>query len=314
MPERDFLDINEKTSKDNPVDFSEGDFFNPGRTRVNDFKRTANSVHRGNMGAEAAHDSFRVTPPLPSGGGESAAHVNVTDEKMVWVGAIFVFVVVLVFLIGFWLGKNTIRDITAGRTTYNQRMEERLEQKKVENQLANGMVSVSPDTVSVASASANVTPVVSVTPVTPVVPTTAPILPDRHEDSVTEAPRTVPARKAAVPESKVKLETKKEAALKKTVVAAVPAKKDAVAPAVEAKKGDYTLQVSAHTSMDKARFIEDQMRALGLSAYIVEATVNGITYYRVRVGRFAGKTEADAALAKVRASQYGKDSFLLNLD
>ena len=77
--------------------------------------------------------------------------------------------------------------------------------------------------------------------------------------------------------------------------------------------GKYTIQVSAHTSMEKAREVEDGLRKDGLESYLVEANVNGIIYYRVRVGKFSSKDDALKAVQKIKETPQGRDSMILNL-
>ena len=153
-------------------------------------------------------------------------------------------------------------------------------------------------------------------PQTPVISST-PLVSQPVKEEVIDPIRTAPAVNYPKYEPKnIKLQTTKDVSKVNTIVARKTpiAATKSVKTTVNTIKGDFTIQVSAHTSMDKARFIEDNMRALNLNAYIVEANVNGITYYRVRVGKFNTKNDADIALARIKSSSFGKDSFVVNLN
>ncbi len=66
-------------------------------------------------------------------------------------------------------------------------------------------------------------------------------------------------------------------------------------------KGSYLLQIAAYTNNEEA----DQQRARlaieGYEAYISSHEINGVQYYRVRIGPFAKMAEADALRKKLQA-------------
>jgi cell division protein FtsN len=66
-------------------------------------------------------------------------------------------------------------------------------------------------------------------------------------------------------------------------------------------KGSYILQIAAYTSNEEA----DQQRARlaieGYEVYISPHEINGVQYYRVRIGPFAKMAEADALRKKLQA-------------
>ncbi len=298
MSDPDYIDLfpnnNQKGTDMVDEEFNmDEEIFNPGRSKINDYKHTSKTIQRGNSMQGAA--SMNERNQQASYGEKPKRFINLSDEKIVWAGAIFVFFGVFVFLVGYWLGKSTLKDITFGNKQYQQKIEERLDQKKLENNLAvngttltepvkNGDESSVPAVENKQSGSAIASPL-----------------------NVTNLPKenvlTVPSIHPVKPENKnVKLQNQNA---KNT-----PTKNQA-----QSKQEDnYIIQVSAHTSMEKARSVEDNLRKSGFQSYLVEASVNGVTYYRVRVGKFSGKDEAQAALKKIKGFPIGKDSLILNLN
>jgi len=223
-----------------------------------------------------------------------------SDDKVVWVTAIFVFFGIMVFLLGYWLGKTSVKDLFTKEKALLAEKEEKLNQQKVEN-------------LALSSATSTDVPV---------------IVQKKVETSQIEAPKTeITEENPPVKTSKVSLvsqganssskvvsfkgnEVKKDV---KEIKNETVLKKEEKKVEIQQPQEEFVIQVSAHTSMEKARAIEEAMRKLGFNSYLVEATVGGVTYYRVRVGKFFSKKEAEAALAKIKASQYGKDGFLINL-
>jgi cell division septation protein DedD len=223
-----------------------------------------------------------------------------SDDKVVWVTAIFVFFGIMVFLLGYWLGKTSVKDLFTKEKAFLAEKEEKLNQQKVEN-------------LALSSATSTDVPV---------------IVQKKVETSQIEAPQTeITEENPPVKTSKVSLVSQganssskvvsfKEKDVKKDVKEVkneTVLKKEEKKVEMQQPQEEFVIQVSAHTSMEKARAIEEAMRKLGFNSYLVEATVGGVTYYRVRVGKFFSKKEAEAALAKIKASQYGKDGFLINL-
>ncbi len=267
----------------------EDQIYNPGRSRINDYKHTSSTIQKGQIsfsGENAAH-------PRPAE--KKKTFLNLTDERLVWAGAIFVFFGVLVFLVGYWLGKTTMKDMGLSNQTSVRNVQEKLDQRKIENSF--GAAPASPDK-----------PATALPDGTALVPSSS------AKDEILTAPpisaSPAAAPSVAAPSRSVKLTTTSVKKTDKT-----PVKSDSrTAPAMTAGDGHYTLQISAHTSMDKARSIEDQLRRQGHQSYIVEAAVNGVTYYRVRVGKFGSKQDAQNALSRIKSTSMGRDSYLLNLN
>ncbi|MCX7820640.1 MAG: SPOR domain-containing protein [Brevinematales bacterium] len=223
---------------------------------------------------------------------------NSVDDKVVWVTAIFVFFGIMIFLLGFWLGKTSIKNAIEKEKQTIAFEEKKLEEKKVEN-----LIVSSPE-------KKNDSPIVVESIKQPEVATIPEVKSPQTENiKVVETPKQEKLATPKVPEIKnseaIKFPDKKSTPLPRQEV------KTATKPA--SQDGSYSIQVSAHTSMEKARSVEDSLRGMGLYSYLVEANVNGTTYYRVRVGKFTSREEAEATLKKLKASSYGKDSFIINL-
>ena len=63
--------------------------------------------------------------------------------------------------------------------------------------------------------------------------------------------------------------------------------------------GNFTVQVSSWETQAKANEEAARMTAAGYPAYVVEGNVEGDTWYRVRIGRYATMADAQAALRQV---------------
>lgn len=67
-------------------------------------------------------------------------------------------------------------------------------------------------------------------------------------------------------------------------------------------RGPYTVQVGAFTEVDSAARLKCALELKYKDVYIIEATVNDVTFYRVRIGKFQSKKEA-LSLGKTLASE-----------
>ncbi len=255
------------------------------RMKINDYKHSSQTLQRTHTAPQA-----QAAAPAPSA--SPVKSLKLDDEKIVWAGAIFVFFGVFVFLIGYWLGKATLKSVKSSNEQYVASIQDKLEQQQMENSMTmplnrEGKVdSITPTpemegqpTIKTPQAVEDIDPIVA-----------PPI-----KDPDLKKPEAVVAKKT---------ETKPVETVKKTEPK----------PQISADaKGDYTLQVSAHSDLEKARAIEGQLRNSGMQAYIVESMVNGVRYFRVRVGKFNSKSEAQTALTKVKSLSIGKDAYLIDL-
>lgn len=309
MSETEYIDLFPGSSpKDNSGDqmgyHFEDEIYNPGRSRINDYKHSSSTIQKGNTNLNGEIEGRQFGSGEPSRNPDrKKTYLNISDERIVWAGAIFVFFGVFVFLIGYWLGKTTMKDITFTNKQAVVSAEEKLEQKKIENSLSAGPLPIADNNKNETSAmkeERNVTALPEGSDLA------APVANETREPAI-KAPPIVASKTDKTPMKNVKLST---SSVKKTAMKTEPKS----VKTVSLSGDNYTLQISAHTSMDKARSIEDNLRRIGFQSYIVEAAVNGITYYRVRVGKFGNKQEAQSALSKVKSTSMGKDSYILNLN
>lgn len=80
------------------------------------------------------------------------------------------------------------------------------------------------------------------------------------------------------------------------------AKTPEVAPAEEPKReskrpggSGYTVQIAAGTNYNYVRYMADKFVTRGYEAFITEATVQGVNFYRIRIGSYGTVTEARRA-------------------
>ncbi len=96
-----------------------------------------------------------------------------------------------------------------------------------------------------------------------------------------------PAVANAQPQSVVPVETKTEVA---PVVAPVPVSTSAETTT----NGDYFVQVAAYSTYEKAEALKDKLTSIG-TVKIFKSVVNGNTLYKVRLGEYASKEQAEKA-------------------
>jgi cell division septation protein DedD len=74
----------------------------------------------------------------------------------------------------------------------------------------------------------------------------------------------------------------------------------------------WSVQISASPTKDLADNFVQQLKAKGYDAYVVEANVKDQTYYRVRVGRFDKREEAESMRLSVTRQEGYRDAYLAN--
>ncbi|HYY24274.1 MAG TPA: SPOR domain-containing protein [Candidatus Udaeobacter sp.] len=72
----------------------------------------------------------------------------------------------------------------------------------------------------------------------------------------------------------------------------------------------WSVQISAAPAKDIADNLVQRLKANGYDAYVVQAEVNGQTYYRVRVGRFDAREEAESARQSLARQEGYRDAYL----
>ena len=63
--------------------------------------------------------------------------------------------------------------------------------------------------------------------------------------------------------------------------------------------GNFTIQVSSWMTQAKANGEAARLTAAGFPAYVTEGTVEGETWYRVRIGRYTTMADAESALRQI---------------
>ncbi|URA10228.1 SPOR domain-containing protein [Thermospira aquatica] len=222
---------------------------------------------------------------------------NDIDEKLVWVGAIFVFFGVFAFLLGYWLGNMKEKEITQLRKEKQTTLTQQIEEKKTEIALKQ-----------------NALPVQQAVEVVQPVPTPAPQA-STPAPTVQEVPVVPSLTETTQPKttSQPRTQTKPPSQSQTTVQTTTTQTTKPSPQTTTSSGGSYTIQISAHTDLTKAQAVETQLRKSGFSPYIVESVLNEVTYYRVRVGSYGSKAEAETALAKLKQLSLAKDAYILSL-
>ena len=122
----------------------------------------------------------------------------------------------------------------------------------------------------------------------------------KEEPKQAELPKLVDAPKAEVKkdektEKNEKNEKKDEAKADKAEPKAEAKKDEAKAEPKPEKKSRFALQLSSFQDKAEAQAYLEQVKANGLAAYVTEADVDGKTFYRVRVGKYASIDAASDA-------------------
>lgn len=72
----------------------------------------------------------------------------------------------------------------------------------------------------------------------------------------------------------------------------------------------WSVQISAATTKDSADTLVQRLKANGYDGYVIQADVKGQTYYRVRVGRFDARDEAESVRQSLARQEGYRDAFL----
>ncbi|MGL4676232.1 MAG: SPOR domain-containing protein [Brevinema sp.] len=94
----------------------------------------------------------------------------------------------------------------------------------------------------------------------------------------------------------------------------LPTAKKPVKAVAPVRSREYIVQISAHSTIDAARLVEDQLRSAGFSAYTSESLIGDAVFFRVRVRGFSNKKTAQDVLAQIKAKDLGQDGFVLTLE
>ena len=72
----------------------------------------------------------------------------------------------------------------------------------------------------------------------------------------------------------------------------------------------WSVQISAAPAKDIADALVQRLKGNGYDGYVVQAEVNGQTYYRVRVGRFDTREEAESVRQSLARQEGYRDAYL----
>lgn len=102
--------------------------------------------------------------------------------------------------------------------------------------------------------------------------------------------------------------TRSEGTISKEVVVTV---EEIAKPSQPAKpKAKWSVQVRAFSSQNESSELSKKLQHKGYDAYVVEASVGGQTWYRVRVGNVATREEAQSLLKILKSKEGFSDAFL----
>jgi cell division protein FtsN len=126
---------------------------------------------------------------------------------------------------------------------------------------------------------------------------------------VEPAPVTAPAPAPVVPQKPAPSSTQVAKATTAPAVKAVPQKRPTPQKAPQ-KSFDYWIQTGSYKSQTKAEELAAQLGAKGLSGRVFSSSLRNETYYRVRIGPYRNKGEAEKFLAIVKQVQGLESSYI----
>jgi cell division protein FtsN len=126
-------------------------------------------------------------------------------------------------------------------------------------------------------------------------------LPELQIEGADESPDTGLASEADTEPQKIQPETAKP----RTPQAAI------TAPEPDPGQPQYGIQVAALKKADNADFVGEKFTAKGYPVYQQKAEVDGVTWYRVRLGPYSDKEEAEKILEEIQSSGLAGGSFLI---
>lgn len=75
--------------------------------------------------------------------------------------------------------------------------------------------------------------------------------------------------------------------------------------------GKYAIQVASLSQSGSAHQLRNRLSRQHFRSFVSSALVNGKKYYRIKVGRFRNYQSAQQILAKLKATSFGKNSFIV---
>lgn len=83
--------------------------------------------------------------------------------------------------------------------------------------------------------------------------------------------------------------------IRPTIAAAAP-------PAAASGSGPFSIQAAVTSSFQEAQALSAELRRQGFSAFTAQASSQGQTVYRIRVGRYGTRAEAEAVMQRIQAN------------
>jgi cell division septation protein DedD len=124
----------------------------------------------------------------------------------------------------------------------------------------------------------------------------------RHEDKAKAAPVPVSARSDAHPPP-YPYTSRGETIVEKPATADSPASGDKASRAAAEPVGPWAVQAAAFKTQAQADALQRQLKQAGFDAYVASAGNDGQPNYRVRIGTFKSKAEAQRVAERVRGER-----------
>jgi cell division protein FtsN len=128
---------------------------------------------------------------------------------------------------------------------------------------------------------------------------------DRRPRAAKPAP--IPPRAAA---PVMRAPAREPAAAKPAATAAPPPVRKPAPQPREVRVSEYWIQAGSYTSSSRAREVADILDSRGLAPKITTRALSGETYYRVRIGPYLSKAEAEKFLEWVKALKGFESSYI----
>jgi len=144
--------------------------------------------------------------------------------------------------------------------------------------------------------------------------TVPPLLDSQARGSAAAAPTAPAARPSTAPsETRPAVSSRQQAETRTPAARAPAARAPAATPAPQRREvtvTEYWIQAGSYTSPSRAQEIASVLEEQGLVSKITTRTLSGKTYYRVRIGPYMSKGEAEKFLEWVKAVKGFESSYI----
>ena len=130
-----------------------------------------------------------------------------------------------------------------------------------------------------------------------------------HKRVISMAGKPAVHASASTPNGAVQLAAAKEAGVQ-TILEPAKTNPTAHSAASANMSKKWSVQVSATPAKDIADTLVQRLKASGYDGYVVQAEVKGQTYYRLRVGRFEAREEAESVRQSLARQVGYRDAYL----